>query len=91
VLAAVKSVRHYATKAAHSEKEFQQTGARAFSYAVARIECAALLIEHAAATGDKAAAVAARRWCGRELTSLVEGDADHRAGSEILAESDHQM
>jgi alkylation response protein AidB-like acyl-CoA dehydrogenase len=81
----------YAGRAAGSDKEFQQAGARAFSYTIARVEAAALLLEHAEATRDGAATIAAQRWCARELAVLVEGDAGHRKGSATLAAPDHQM
>jgi hypothetical protein len=81
----------YAGRAAGSDKEFQQAGARAFSYTIARVEAAVLLLEHAEATRDGAATIAAQRWCARELAVLVEGDAGHRKGSATLAAPDHQM
>lgn len=90
VSTAVQSVAEYASRAAGAGKDFQQAGARAFSYAIARIEAAALLIEHATVAGDDAAMIAAQRWCARDLVKLVDGDADHRRGSGILAGSDHQ-
>ncbi|HEY3114627.1 MAG TPA: acyl-CoA dehydrogenase family protein [Gemmatimonadaceae bacterium] len=90
VATSVQRVEEYAIRASRSGKEFQQTGARAFSYAIARTEAAALLIEHANTSGDDAAIIAAQRWCVRELALLVEGDADHRERSALLAEPDHQ-
>ncbi|MFL5510316.1 MAG: acyl-CoA dehydrogenase family protein [Gemmatimonadaceae bacterium] len=88
--AAVQRIEAYAEKAARSGREFQEAGARALSFAIARTEAAALLVEHAAASGDDAAAIAAKRWCSRDLAALVEADADRRAGSILLAEGDHQ-
>jgi putative acyl-CoA dehydrogenase len=84
-LGAVQRVEEYAALATRAGSEFEQTGARAFSYAVARIEAAALLIEHAVAQPDRVTVTAAQRWSGRELAPLVEGDAEHRAGSGALA------
>ena len=84
-LGAVQRVEEYAARATRAGSEFEQTGARAFSYAVARIEAAALLIEHALAQPDRMTVTAAQRWSGRELAPLVEGDAEHRAGSGALA------
>jgi len=81
----VQRIEDYATRASRSGKEFQQTGARAFSYGIARTEAAALLIEHAHASGDRPAIVAAQRWCARDLAELVEGDELHRADSAHLA------
>jgi putative acyl-CoA dehydrogenase len=87
---AVGRVKEYATRAGRSGREFQQAGARAFSYAIARVESATLLLEHAEATRDGAATITAQRWCARDLALLVDGDADHRQGSAILTEPDHQ-
>ncbi|HXL85692.1 MAG TPA: acyl-CoA dehydrogenase family protein [Gemmatimonadaceae bacterium] len=84
-LGAVQRVEEYAARATRAGSEFEQTGARAFSYAVARIEAAALLIEQAVAQPDRVTVTAAQRWSGRELAPLVEGDAEHRAGSGALA------
>ncbi|MFL5500405.1 MAG: acyl-CoA dehydrogenase family protein [Gemmatimonadaceae bacterium] len=91
VASAVQGIEDYAIRAARSGKEFQQTGARAFAYGVARTEAATLLIEHATASGERAAIVAAQRWCARDLALLVEGDERHRADSAHVAGSDHQM
>jgi hypothetical protein len=63
---------------------------RAFSFAIARTEAAALLIEQAVASDNAAAVTAAKRWCARDLASLVEGDANHRSGSMLLADGNHQ-
>jgi putative acyl-CoA dehydrogenase len=87
---AVQRIEAYAEQAARSGREFQEAGARAFSFAIGRTEAAALLVEHAAASGDDVATIAATRWCSRDLTSLVGGDAYHRAGSTLLAGGDHQ-
>jgi putative acyl-CoA dehydrogenase len=87
-LGAVQRIEDYAARAARAGSEFQQTGARAFSYAIARTESAALLIEHAIAQPDRLTVTAAQRWCARELAPLVEGDAEHRAGSRALTGSD---
>jgi alkylation response protein AidB-like acyl-CoA dehydrogenase len=84
VLNAVERIERYAVRAAGAGTEFQQTGARAFAYAIARTEAATLLVEHANAQPDQVAVTAARRWCARELARLVDADADHRAGSVIL-------
>jgi putative acyl-CoA dehydrogenase len=84
-LGAMKRVEEYAVRAVRAGSEFQQTGARALAYAIARIEAAALLIEHAVAQPDRVTVTSAQRWCGRGLAPLVEGDAEHRAGSGALA------
>src|SRR6202162_1198592 len=87
-LSAVQRIEKYAARAVSAGSEFQQTGARAFAYAIARTESAALLIEHAVAQPDRVTVTAALRWCARELAPLVEGDAEHRGGSGALAGSD---
>jgi hypothetical protein len=83
-------IEQYGARAARSDREFQQAGARAFSYAVARIEAAILLIEYAVAAGDEAGSVAAKRWSARPLASFVEGDSDYRRGSARLTGLDDQ-
>lgn len=87
-LGAVQRVEEYAARASRAGSEFQQAGARAFAYAIARTESAALLIEHAVAQPDRVTLTSAQRWCARELAPLVEGDAEHRAGSSALTGSD---
>src|SRR5437762_1962634 len=55
VLNALKRIEDYVVRAAREGSEFQQTGARAFAYAIARTEAATLLTELARATPDRAA------------------------------------
>jgi hypothetical protein len=86
----LQRIEDYAARAATAGTEFQQAGARAFAFAVARTEAAALLIEQANAQGDQAAVTAARRWCERELAHLVDADAGHRAESAALEHSQRQ-
>jgi hypothetical protein len=88
---AVQRIEAYAEQAARSGREFQEAGARAFSFAIGRTEAAALLVEHAAASGDDVATIAATRWCSRDLALLVGADAYHRAGSTLLGGGDHKM
>ena len=90
-LASVQRVDEYTARATQSGREFQEAGARAFSYSIARIEAAVLLIEHAAASGEPAAMVAAERWCARELAVFVDADASHRTGSRLLTGLDSQV
>ena len=78
----------YAARAAAGGEAFQQVGARAFSYAIARIEAATALIQHAGASKDPTAIIAAQRWCRRELAPLLEGDEHHRARSARLIASE---
>ncbi len=67
----------------------REAGARALAYSIARVYAGALLLDHAAWSieheRDERAALAALRWCARELTPHVDADAEHRAGSEALA------
>jgi len=88
VSTALQSIEPYAARAAAAGDEFQQAGARAFSYAIAGIEAATLLIQHAGASKDPTAVIAAQRWCRRELALLLEGDEHHRARSARLISSD---
>ena len=83
--AAVRRIAEHAHRSAKKGAEAQQAGARGFAYAVARTEAATLLLEHAAASGDRAAVTAAQRWSARDLNPLVAEDADHAAGSRLLA------
>jgi hypothetical protein len=83
-LNAVQRIEKYTEHAASAGTESQQAGARGFAFAIARTEAAALLIEFANAQADRAAMASAKRWCARELTPLVEGDAEHRADSVAL-------
>ena len=87
---ALQRVEKYADLAAASGEEFQQTGARAFSYSIARIEAATLLIEHATASTDRAEIAAAQRWSTRQLANFVEADSIYRQGSMVLAGFDRQ-
>jgi len=86
-LKAVQRIEQYTAHAATAGNDSQQAGARAFAFAIARTESAALLIEHGGAQRDRAAITSAQRWCTRELASFVEADAEHRAGSVALNES----
>jgi putative acyl-CoA dehydrogenase len=83
-LRAVHRIAQYAARAENAGADFQQAGARAFAFAIARTEAATLLVEQANAQKDDAAVTSARRWCARELAPLVEADAEHRAGSIAL-------
>ena len=79
--AAVQEIQRYAVRAEGEGVEFQQAGARAFAYAIARTEAAALLIEFADEAGDPAALASADRWCARDLTPLIDANATHRKDS----------
>jgi putative acyl-CoA dehydrogenase len=83
-LSAVQRIEQYAARAKGAGSEFQQAGARAFAYSIARTEAAALLIENAEAQSDRAAVASAQRWCARDLAPLLEPDSTHRADSVSL-------
>jgi putative acyl-CoA dehydrogenase len=84
VLTAVLRLEEYTSRASRGGVEFQQAGGRAFAYSIARTEIAALLIEQANALGDSVSLIAAQRWCRRNLATVIESDADYRAGSVAL-------
>lgn len=90
VASAVERIEDHAKRASGEGAEFREAGARAFSYGIARVEAATLLIEHADASLDRAAVVAAQRWSARDLVRLIEGNELYRADSAHLAGSDHQ-
>jgi putative acyl-CoA dehydrogenase len=87
VSAAVQRIERYVVHAEAEGREFQEAGARAFAYAIARTEAAALVIEFAAADQGRSALIAARRWCARDLAPLAEAGADHRDDSLELLRS----
>ncbi len=87
-LRAVERIENYAARARKEGSEFQEAGARGFTYAIARSEAAALLLEQGEAHGDQVAVTAAKRWCERELTPLVVVDGEHRARSVRLERGD---
>jgi putative acyl-CoA dehydrogenase len=91
VATAVERIEDHAKRTSGEGTEFREAGARAFSYGIARVEAATLLIEHADASRDRAAVVAAQRWSARDLVRLIEGNELYRADSAHLAGSDHQM
>ena len=86
VVLAIESIEAYDRRAPHSDADFRQAGARGLAYSIARTEAAILLLEAAAASDDGAAVTAATRWCARDLAPLVDGNAEHRSGSDALIE-----
>lgn len=78
-----------ANGAAAVESPEREAGARALAYSIARVYAGALLLDYATWSieheRDERAALAALRWCSRELTPYVDADAEHRAGSDALA------
>jgi hypothetical protein len=79
VRVSANEVRQYWRRAAASDPELQQAGARGLAYAIARVEAAALLLEHASPA-------VAQRWCARELAPLSWPDDEHRAASRAIAD-----
>jgi putative acyl-CoA dehydrogenase len=77
-------VTDYVTNTFRAPTESRQAGARTLSYAIARIEAATLLLEHAAATRDRDAIIGAERWCSRDLASLTDRNEKHQAASKHL-------
>jgi alkylation response protein AidB-like acyl-CoA dehydrogenase len=67
----------------------REAGARALAFSVARTYAAALLLEHASWSleneRDARSALAALRWCSRELVTHARVDAAHRGESSALA------
>jgi hypothetical protein len=82
-------IRAYLPMALAEGPEFQQAGARAFAFSLARTFAAGLLLEQAqwsARNKDDARDVAAaHRWRRQELAPLVAPDADHRRETQALA------
>jgi putative acyl-CoA dehydrogenase len=84
ISSSVRRVEQYAARGESAGNEFQQAGARAFAYAIARTEAAALLVEFANARPDRGPVAAAQRWCARDLAPLLDADAHHRADSVFI-------
>ena len=69
----------FAERMRREGRAFAEPRARAFSYALARVAAALLLLEHAewsSAAGDADASGWARRWCARNLASSLELEHD---------------
>jgi hypothetical protein len=86
---AARQVRAFLPAGLAEGRDYQQAGARAFAYSLARVMAAALLLDDAQwnyqADGDSRAIVVARRWCARQLAPLVSADRTWRTESEALA------
>ncbi len=86
---AARQVRAFLPVALAEGRDFQQAGARAFAYSLARLMAAALLLDDAQWNyqwdGDGRAIAVARRWCGRPLAPLMAADRQWRAQSKVLA------
>jgi alkylation response protein AidB-like acyl-CoA dehydrogenase len=80
---------HTANGAGTVDAPGREAGARMVAYSIARVYAGALLLDHAAWSidheRDERAALAALRWCSRELAPQVDTDAEHRAASSALA------
>jgi len=86
---AAKRLSGYLPVALAEGREFQEAGARAFAFGVARLAAASLLIDEAQwacrADGDGRGIAVAQRWCDRALAPLVTAGRDWRAQSQALA------
>jgi len=86
---AAARIRGYLPVALAEGRDFQQAGARAFAFSLARLMAAALLLDDAQWSyhfdGDGRGIAVAQRWCQRKLTSLVAADRDWRSQSDALA------
>jgi hypothetical protein len=75
---ALRAIEAFAERAAGEGREYAESRARAFSYAVARSAAGLILLEYAqwsiAAGGDQSALVAAARWCAGDLAPLEKTD-----------------
>ena len=75
---ALGTIERFAAHAARQGREFAETHARAFAFAIARTTSALLMAEYAAWTigspSHTTALDAAVRWCARELTPLENVD-----------------
>jgi alkylation response protein AidB-like acyl-CoA dehydrogenase len=86
---AVRELRMFLPRAAEWGLDGIQSAARGFAYSLARTYTASLLLEHAQweleTWSDARGLAVAQRWCGQNLTPLVEGIPQHRAASLALA------
>jgi len=87
---AASRIRAYLPVALGEGSDFQQAGARAFAFSLARTFAAGLLLEQAQWTArhkdDARDIAAARRWRRQELTPLASPDATHRHETHALAD-----
>jgi len=81
---AVKTIEQRIGRIVAAGSQAAQAAARSVAYSIARTEAALLLLEHARATQDPSASVAARRWCARRLARVIDTDDSHRADSRRL-------
>ena len=75
---ALGTIEHFAAHAARQGRDFAETHARAFAFALARTTCALLMAEYAVWTADSpshsTALHAVMRWCARDLARLDNVD-----------------
>ncbi|MFL5557077.1 MAG: acyl-CoA dehydrogenase family protein [Gemmatimonadaceae bacterium] len=81
---ALQDIEEYSVRSNSSGSEFQQAGARAFAFSIARTEAALLLTDFASAQRNRAAVAAAVRWCSRGLVTLLDSDATYREESAAI-------
>ena len=79
----VDAIENYVTRA---RGDSLQAAARSLAYSIARTEVAVLLLEHALASSDVAAIVAARRWFERDLLQLIDPDDAYLRSSRSLVD-----
>jgi alkylation response protein AidB-like acyl-CoA dehydrogenase len=89
ISSALSRIEAYAARAATESPEFSNAGARGFSYSIARVAMATLMLEHAVWSlehekSDRALH-AVRRWCLQDLTPLVYADPEHLRATRTLA------
>ncbi|MFL5470248.1 MAG: acyl-CoA dehydrogenase family protein, partial [Gemmatimonadaceae bacterium] len=80
----LQDIEEYSVRSNSSGSEFQQAGARAFAFSIARTEAALLLTDFASAQRNRAAVAAAVRWCSRGLVTLLDSDATYREESAAI-------
>jgi len=86
--AALDIIEDYATNCAAAEQDYAQGGARSFAYALAGIQAASLLLEHAqwslASGNGERDLILVRRWCEKDLIPLTAVNAQRREASRLL-------
>lgn len=86
---AADAAARYLPEASDCGTDSLQAGARRFAYGLTRIIAGSLLLEHAAwvvtTLSDERACLAAKRWCGKDLTPFTVVDEAMREGDRLLA------
>ena len=88
ILAAVAVLNDYMQSMSAMGEDEQQIAARRFAYSMTQTYAASLLLEHAnwflQKNNGSLAAIAARRWCSKDLTSLLNPTEVYRKESHML-------